>query len=99
MYVPTAPGYATGQSFAIVAFIQNPDQNGQVLILAGSSREGTEAAGKFVVDLPRLSKAMQACGIDTAGPLQHFEMLLRVNIMAGLPNSSDVIACHLLPGA
>jgi hypothetical protein len=97
LYVPTAPGYATGQSFAIVAFVQNPDQNGQVLILAGASREGTEAAGKLVVDLPRLSKALQNCGIAPSGALRHFEMLLRVNIMAGLPNSSDVVACHILP--
>jgi hypothetical protein len=96
LYVPTAPGYATGQSFAIVAFVQNLDQNGQVLILAGASREGTEAAGEFVVDLPRFSKALQNCGIEPSGPLRHFEMLLRVNIMAGLPNSSDVMACHIL---
>jgi hypothetical protein len=96
-YVPTAPGYATGQSFAIVAYVQNPDQNGHALILAGASREGTEAAGKLVVDLPRLSKALQNCGIAPSGPLRHFEMLLRVNIMAGLPNSADVVACHILP--
>ncbi|HEX4031026.1 MAG TPA: hypothetical protein VHX20_11725 [Terracidiphilus sp.] len=99
LYVPTAPGYATGQSFAIIAFVQNPDQNGQVLILAGASREGTEAAGKFVVDLPRFSKALQNCGIKPSGPLRHFEMLLRVNIMAGLPNRSDVAACHILYGS
>lgn len=99
VYVPAAPGYATGQSLAIVAFVQNPDQKGQVLILAGISREGTEAAGKLVVDLPRLGTALQNCGIRPSGPLRHFEMLLRVNIMAGSPNSSEVVACHVLPGA
>lgn len=35
LYVPTAQGGATGHSFAIIGFIQNPDQNGQVLLLAG----------------------------------------------------------------
>jgi hypothetical protein len=99
VYVPTAPGYQTGQSFAIVAFVLNPDQYGQVLILAGVSREGTEAAGKFVVDLPRLTTALENCGIPPSGPLRHFEMLLRVNIMAGVPNNSDVLACHVLPGS
>jgi hypothetical protein len=98
-YVPTAPGYQTGQSFAVVALVQNPDQYGQVLILAGVSREGTEAAGKFVADLPRLAKALENCGIPPSGPLRHFEILLRINMMAGVPNSTDVLACHILPGA
>jgi hypothetical protein len=98
VYVPTAPGWATGQSFAIIAFVQNLDQNGQVLILAGASGEGTEAAGKLATDLPRLSTTLQQCGISPSGPIRHFELLMRVNTMAGASNSSDVVACHILPG-
>jgi hypothetical protein len=96
-YVPTALGWATGQSFAIMAFVQNLDQNGQVLLLAGANGEGTEAAGKLATDLPRLSSVMlQQCGIPPSGPIRHFELLMRVNTMAGAPNSSDVVACHIL---
>ena len=95
----TKAHHAAGQTFAIIAFVQNLDQSGQVLILAGTTREGTEAAGKFVVDLPRLSAALEGCGIRPSGPLKHFELLLSVNIMAGSPNSSKVEACHILPGA
>jgi hypothetical protein len=97
-YVPTARVRATGQSYAIVAFIQNLDQSGQVLLLAGASGEGTEAAGRFASDLPRLSNALKRCGIPTTGPLHHFELVLRVNTMAGSSNTSDVVACHILPG-
>jgi hypothetical protein len=97
-YVPTALGWATGQSFAIVAFIQNPDANGQILILAGANGEGTEAAGKLVTDLPRLAGVLQSCGIKPAGPLVHFEFLLRLNTMAGSPSHVDVVACHILSG-
>jgi hypothetical protein len=95
-YVPTAKVRATGQSYAIVAFIQNLDQSGQVLLLAGASREGTEAAGRFASDLPRLSDALKRCGIPTTGPLHHFELVLRVNTMAGSSNTADVVACHML---
>jgi len=98
-YTPTARGGATGQSFALVAFVANPDQDGQVLLLAGLNGEGTQAAGKFITDLPRLSTALQNCGISPLGPLKHFEMLLRVNTMAGYPSQFDVVACHVLPGA
>lgn len=95
-YVPTALGWATGQSFAIVAFLQNPDTSGQILILAGANGEGTEAAGKFVTDLPRLSNALQACGIKPTGSPAHFEFLLGLNTMAGSPSHVDIIACHVL---
>lgn len=95
-YVATAPGWATGQSFAIIAFIQHPDQNGQVLLLEGENGEGTEAAGRLVVDLPRLASTLKRCGISSSGPLQHFELLLHLNTMAGSPSNVDVTACHIL---
>ena len=98
-YVPTASGWATGDSYAIMALVKNPDQSGQVLLLAGANEEGTEAAGKFATDLPRLSTELRKCGITPSGPLRHFEMLLHLNTMAGTPNHIDSVACHILPDA
>lgn len=87
-YVPTAPGGATGQSYAIIAFLQNPYSNGRILLLAGANGEGTEAAGDLVTSVPRLSHALEQCGFPHARASTDFEMLLRLNTMAGLP--SDV---------
>jgi hypothetical protein len=98
-YIPTALGWATGDSFAIIAFVQNPDQNGHVLLLAGANGEGTEAAGKLAADLPRLSSMLVKCGIAPSGPLQHFEILLHLNTMAQTPSNIDMLACHILAGA
>jgi hypothetical protein len=98
-YIPTAQGGDTGTSFAIIALVQNPDQNGLVLLLAGLNSEGTQAAGKLVTDLPRLSMTLQKCGIPSSSPLKHFEMLLRVKTMASSPSEFDVAACHILPEA
>jgi hypothetical protein len=97
-YVPTAKGWATGQSFATVSFVQNPGKEGQVLILAGANGEGTEAAGELVTNGPRLSAALRGCGISSAQPVKHFQLLLRLNTMAGSPSNIDVLACHVLPG-
>jgi hypothetical protein len=97
-YVPTALGWATGQSYAIVALVRNPDQNGHVLLLAGANAEGTEAAGKLVTELPRLTNVLKDCGIPPTGALQPFELLLRLNLMAGSPTNVNVEACHILPG-
>jgi hypothetical protein len=95
-YVPTAPGWATGQSYAIVAFLQNPDSNGRILLLAGANGEGTEAAGKLVTERPRLSQALDQCGLLHMRAAVNFEMLLRLNTMAGSPSHVDVVACHIL---
>jgi hypothetical protein len=97
-YVPTALGWATGQSYAIVALVRNPDQNGHVLLLGGANAEGTEAAGKLVTELPRWAAALKGCGISPTGPLQQFELLLRLNLMAGSPTNVNVEACHILSG-
>jgi hypothetical protein len=82
-----------------MALVKNPDQSGQVLLLAGANEEGTEAAGKFATDLPRLSTELSKCGIASSGPIRHFEMLLHLNTMAGTPNNIDSVACHILPDA
>jgi hypothetical protein len=95
-YYPTAQGWATGQSFGIVALVQNPDQEGHVLLLAGASGEGTEAAGKLVTDLPRLSSILRSCGLNLSGRPMLFELLLHFNAMAGSANNIDVVACHIL---
>lgn len=94
-YVPTALGGGTGTSFAIIALVHNLDQNGQVLLLAGANAEGTEAVGEFATDLPRLSAALQKCGIHPSAQT-HFELLLQLDTMAGSSNNIGVVACHLL---
>lgn len=96
-YVPTAGGGFTGQSYGVVAFIQNPDQSGQVLLLAGVTAESTLAAGDLVTDLPRLSAALRNCSTPSSASFKHFELLLRVDDMAGFPSKYEVVSCHVLP--
>jgi len=98
VYVPTAEGWGTGQAYAIVAFMPNPQQNGYVLVLAGSNAEATEAAGKLALNADALAPALRAAAIDAGGPAQAFEVLLRVSTMAGSPYISEVVVCHRLKG-
>jgi hypothetical protein len=98
-YVPTGLGGSTGQSYAVIAFVKNPEQNGHALLLAGANAEGTNAAAKLVTDPVRLGAVLKNCGIAPSGPLQHFELLLRLNMMAGSPTRFNVEACHILPAS
>jgi hypothetical protein len=99
VYVPTAPGWATGRSFATIAMVKNPDQGGQVLLIAGETGEGTAAAGRFITDATRLNATLKNCGVTNSGAAQHWQLLLQLNAMAGAPNNVDVAACHLLDGS
>jgi hypothetical protein len=98
-YVPTARGYATGQTYATVSFIRNPGQAGQVLLLAGANGEGTTAAGELITNRQRLAEALGNCGIRPSGPVRYFQLLLGLNTMAGSPSDVRVIACHVLAGS
>jgi hypothetical protein len=96
-YNSTAPGWETGESFAIIALVKNPDQNGRVLLIAGISGEGTAAAGRLITELPRLTSDLQQCDLPTNGAAQDFELLLKLNTVAGSPHRIDLVACHKLP--
>lgn len=93
-YVPTAKGWATGIAYAVVAFIENPNQKGHVLLLAGSNAEATEAAGKLATNPEKISHMLSTFGIDPEGPPKHFEALLRVSTLAGSSSTFQVVACH-----
>jgi hypothetical protein len=95
-YVPTAPGWQTGRTFATIALVKNPDQVGKVLLIAGATGEGTAAAGRFITDAPRLNETLKRCGVKNSGEVQHWQLLLQLNAMAGAPSNVDVVACHLL---
>lgn len=93
-YIPTAVGRGTGQSYAVIALVRNPDQKGQVLLLAGATTGGTEAAGKIATDPSQLTLMLKRCGIEPSGPLRDFELLLRLNTMVGSATKIDYAACH-----
>jgi hypothetical protein len=103
LYVPQGEGFEvtppTGVAYAVIAFLQNSHQSGHVLILAGTGAEGTWAASQLVMNTTDLVAALNRCGHSRNQPLRNFEILLKVNIMAGSPTNTDIIACHQLPAA
>jgi hypothetical protein len=96
-YVPTAGGFDTGESFALISVFHNPGYGGRVLIIAGASGEGTEAAGDLVADPARWASVLQACHIARDASRQSLQILLHLETMAGSSSTVDTVACHLLP--
>jgi hypothetical protein len=98
VYIPTARGFATGESYAVVAMVHDQNQAGRVLLLAGVNGEGTEAAGHLVTDRAHLLRMLEHCSIPAQGTAPDFELLLSVRMVAGSPSMVDMLACHVLPG-
>jgi hypothetical protein len=98
-YIPTAGGFDTGESFAIVSLFHNPGYRGRVLILAGASGEGTAAAGNLVADPARWAAALQSCHLAGDNPGQSLQVLLHLESIAGSPGTVNTVACHRLASA
>lgn len=94
-YIPTAKGFGTGQSFATVSLLRNPDQSGQVFLLAGTTAESTHAASEFATNIPIFISTLKNCGIALT-PSSNYQILLRVETMAGSATQTDVVGCHKL---
>jgi hypothetical protein len=86
----------TGEAYAVVAFVPNVNGEGHVLLIAGTTAEGTEAAGEFITDDTRASAALKAIGIDPAGPPRYFEILLAAKAIAGSASQSTILATRLI---
>lgn len=89
-YVPTAVTGGSGQAYAMLALVRNPGQAGWVLLLAGTSMEGTEAAAELALSGEQLHPVLRKVGIDPMTESE-FEVLLRLNSMAGAASSVDVV--------
>jgi hypothetical protein len=96
IYRPSAKGWDTGEAFGIIAFLGNPNQSGHVLLLAGSSAEATEAAARFVLNRDMIFNLLKVNGISPAGAPVSFQILLKVNTMAGSANTFEAVAFHRL---
>lgn len=96
VYAMTTNTGDSGVAYAIVALVPNVNGNGHVLLVGGTTSEGTEAAGDFVTDEPRIGGELRSIGIDPAGPPRHFEFLLEVKAVAGSGSPSRVLASRLI---
>jgi len=84
-----------GEDYATIALLPNLTQDGSILILQGLQQEGTEAAGRFLMDAGNRQQILRSLGIPAsdrvAGNLW-FEALIRSRTVSGAPNSTTLVA-------
>jgi hypothetical protein len=96
VYIPSAGGFGTGDSYATISFFQNPGHTGQILMIAGANGEGTEAAGLLVTDPTRWDSLVSSCNLPKAISGVPVQLLLHLGTLAGSANDVQVVSCHVL---
>jgi hypothetical protein len=86
------PGNEPVMGYAVIAYLQNPEQNGKVLLVEGSSSEATAAAGDFLTTEDQLKNL---CKIFHTDHLPYFEILLKTSHVSGTPLSAEIIATRI----
>jgi hypothetical protein len=99
VYVPSAGGYDTGDSYATISFFQNPGHAGQILMIAGANGEGTEAAGALVTDPTRWDSLVRSCNFQQPPVGVPVQLLLHLGTLAGSAKDVQVVSCHILGSA
>lgn len=99
LYVPSAGGFDTGDSYATISFFQNPGHTGQILMVAGANAEGTEAAGALVTDPTRWDSLLNSCNLPKSVSGIPVQLLLHLGTLAGSANDVQVVSCHILGSA
>jgi hypothetical protein len=97
VYMAAAPG-ESGDSYSIVALVPNLRHTGNILIIAGTTAESTEAAGEFIMNQATSSALLSKLTKQNKDKVPYFEVLLKSGTLSGVAKNAEVVADRILPG-
>lgn len=89
---PVDPNSTNG--YSVIDYIPNQGHTADVMIVAGTTSEATEAAGNFLTSESSLEQLENRMHLHK---LPHFEVLLKTTKLVGTPLSAEIIAYRILP--
>jgi hypothetical protein len=92
IFYPTESTQPLTEDYAIVALVPglNPDRH--LLILAGTTTIGTQAAVEYVCSKDSLEELLSKLGTRPRNVVGPFEALLRVKVTRGVPVGTQLLA-------
>jgi hypothetical protein len=85
------------EEFAVIALVKGLDPSHSVLILAGTTTIGTQAAVEYVCQQNSLEELLRRLSVSSAGELKPFETVIHVRVAKGVPVGSELIALRKGP--
>ena len=76
----------------MIALVRGLNPAKSVLILAGTTTIGTQAAVEYVCQQNSLEELLRRLPVDDTGELKPFEAVLRVKVTRGVPVESEIVA-------
>ncbi len=85
-------GRAATESYAAIAFLPNLDRSGHIVIVAGTSMQGSAAAGDFLTNSAKLGELAKALGTAPGRPFPYFEAILKLVAVDVSSVSTEIVA-------
>ncbi len=85
------------EDYSVVALIKGLNPSRSVLILAGTTTIGTQAAVEYVCQQNSLQELLLRLSVSNSGELKPFEAVIRVKVARGVPVGSELVALRKGP--
>lgn len=92
VFLGSPSNQATTEDYAVIGLVPGIDPARSVLILAGTTTFGTQAAAEFVCRQDSLAELLRRLDVSRAADLKPFEALLHVKVTHGVPVITDLVA-------
>lgn len=96
-FFPTAPDEMLTEDYSIIALKRGLNPAHSVLILAGGTTIGTQAAVEYVCQPDYLEQLLLRLSVSNSGELKPFEAVIRVKVARGVPVGSELVALRKEP--
>jgi len=80
------------EDYSVIALVRGLNPAKSVLILAGTTTIGTQAAAEYVCQQNSLEELLSRLKSSSTGELEPFEAVLRVKVTRGVPVESEIVA-------
>jgi len=91
-FFATPANQPTVEDYSVISLLPGLDPARSILILAGNSTFGTQAAVEFVCREDSIKELLRRLNVQKVGDLKPFEALLHVKIAHGVPVTTELIS-------
>jgi hypothetical protein len=92
MFFGSRSGTPLTEDYAIVGLVPGMNPARSVLILAGTTTIGTQAAAEYVCRQDSLEQLLLRLSVSQNGQMKPFEAVLRVKVAKGVPVGTELVA-------
>ena len=96
-FLPTPPDETLTEDYSVIVLKRGLNPAHSVLILAGDTTIGTQAAVEYVCQQNSLEELLLRLSVSNSGELKPFEAVLRVKVARGVPVGSELVALRKEP--